>query len=81
MSQDKKKIISLLIILFVLVVLTGAVTLVKKNQETRKGAAGSPMPSVGYPCNTQCKAQFCHEINMRWNKGDCPSETPYCCQE
>jgi hypothetical protein len=56
------------------------VALVRQTQETRRGAAGSSMPQVGYPCQTECKEQYCHLLNMKWNKGDCPSETPYCCQ-
>jgi len=80
MEENKQKILGLLVILFVLLALTGVVSLVKQNQETRKEASGSPMPKVGYPCETECKAQYCHLLNMRWNKGDCPDETPYCCQ-
>ncbi len=80
MNQNRQRIISLLVILFVLIGLTGLLVLVRQSQETRRGAVGSPMPTVGYPCQTECKEQYCHLLNMRWNKGDCPSEAPYCCQ-
>jgi len=80
MEQNKRKILSLLAIFFVLLALIGVLQLVKQSQETRRGAAENQMPAFGYPCQTTCKAQFCHEINMRWNKGDCPSDKPYCCQ-
>lgn len=80
MNENKNKIFGLLAILFVLIGLVGVVGLVSKSQETRKEAFGSPMPQVGYPCPSECKAEYCHLLNMRWNKGDCPSDAPYCCQ-
>lgn len=80
MEKAHQKIFRLMLVIFVLIILNILVVYVKKNQEGRKEAINNSMPKVGYPCDGICKPEYCHLLNLKWDKGDCPNKTPYCCR-